>query len=371
MSQAEQRDKGVGKKLGRGLSALLGTPVSIRVPPTPAEGVVREVVETITALTPQIMQEDSSQSSAVAGGIPSPSAKVSPGTTPVGDRQRTPESQPSDSRSLGDLREIPVEQIIPNPRQPRTDFDQTSIDALAASIRLAGLMQPIMVRPTVAGYELIAGERRWRAAKLLGLRTIPALVRQLDDEASAELALIENIHREDLNPMDRALALRRLSDDFSLTHQQLAERVGLDRPTVTNLLRLSDLDPATADMVRSGVISQSHGKALLAIESLKLRADMAQRAAKEEWSVRELERRVQQVNSVNISGETTYASPATEPSPRTANVVDLERKLAEHLGTKVSIQLGRKKGSGRLIVEFYSLDQFDGLMSRLGFGAGR
>lgn len=372
MSQQDQKDRGAGKKLGRGLSALLGTPVSIRVPPSPAETVVRSAVEAMAASSPQIMQEKTPAESAggEAGMSPQPAARDADNASTAG-LHAPPQPPSSVSRGSGDLREIPVEQIVPNPRQPRTDFDQTSIDALAASIRQAGLMQPIMVRPTAKGYELVAGERRWRAARLLGLRSIPAIVRQLDDEASAELALIENIHREDLNPMDRALALRRLSDDFALTHQQLADRVGLDRPTVTNLLRLSDLDPTTADLVRRGAISQSHGKALLAIDNLKLRTEMAQRAAKEEWSVRELEHRVQQSNAVNISREKTYDQSSREPNPRTANVADLERKLGEHLGTKAKLQLGRKKGSGRLIIEFYSLDQFDGLMSRLGFRADR
>lgn len=372
MSSSEQKEKGGAKKLGRGLSALLGAPVSIRVPPASSEGAVRTAVETMVAVTPQVMQESAVARGSVGGGtVPqNPAAARTETSTPANSQAGDlPRAQPRGA--MGDLREIPVEHIVPNPRQPRTDFDQASIDALAASIRQAGLMQPIMVRPTATGYELVAGERRWRAAKLLGLRSIPAIVRQLDDEASAELALIENIHREDLNPMDRALALRRLSDDFALTHQQLADRVGLDRPTVTNLLRLSDLDPTTADMVRRGLISQSHGKALLAIDDLKLRTEMADRAAKGEWSVRELERRVQQSNAVNVLKDATYDPNTAEPSPRTANVADLERKLGEHLGTKVALQLGRKKGSGRLILEFYSLDQFDGLMNRLGFQVGR
>jgi ParB family chromosome partitioning protein len=267
--------------------------------------------------------------------------------------------------------EIHVEHIKPNQRQPRTDFNEESIRGLASSIRQAGLMQPIVVRPAAQGYELIAGERRWRAAKLLGLRVIPALVRDLDDQTSAEFALIENVQREDLNPMDRAIALRRLSTDFGLTHQVIADRVGLDRASVTNLLRLSDLDTATAQLVRSGALSQGHGKALLALTDLSVRRAMAERTMKQDWSVRELERRIQHVQRPDGTTVTGGTPSRADKSPRSANAADLERKLAEHLGTRVAIQLGRKKGSGRLMLDFYSLDQFDGLMQRLGFDASR
>jgi ParB family chromosome partitioning protein len=267
------------------------------------------------------------------------------------------------------LREIAVDQIVPNRRQPRTDFDEASLSTLAASIQSAGLMQPIMVRPRLNGYELVAGERRWRAAKLIGLKTIPALVKVVDDQLAAELALVENIQREDLNPMDRAHALRRLAQEFSLTHQQVADKVGLDRASITNLLRLSDLDGGTADLVRSGRLSQGHAKALLGVTDIGARAMFAAKAIAEEWSVRELERRVQ----VALKGgrpisEASPKTSSTDPSARDANVTDLERQLAEHLGTRVSLQLGRKKGSGRLTIEFYNLDQFDGLMLKMGFG---
>ncbi len=268
----------------------------------------------------------------------------------------------------GEIRDLPVEQIVPNRRQPRTDFDDKSLRSLADSISQAGLMQPILVRPTATGFELVAGERRWRAAKLLGLPVIPAIIRPLDDQRAAELALIENIQREDLNPMERAVALRRLATDFSMTHQQIADKVGLDRASVSNLLRLSDLDSQTAELVRAGKLSQGHAKALLAVSDIGARADLAARSIASEWSVRELERQVQQAQRAKHAGGKGEAAGADTHSARTANVADLERQLAQHLGTKVSVQLGRKKGSGRLVLEFYSLDQFDGLMQKLGFG---
>jgi len=324
MNPPDSTSKSPVRKLGRGLSALIGTPVQIQVAATPGR-----VVE-----PPAVVGERD------AGGDPT-----------------------------AQIRHIPLQQIIPNRRQPRTDFDERSIATLAESIRTAGLMQPIVVRPTAGGFELIAGERRWRAAKLVGLHEIPAVIRVADDQVAAELALIENIQREDLNPIERAVALRRLADDFGLTHQQLADRVGLDRATISNLLRLSELDGTTADLVRNGSLTQGHAKSLLSLHDVVTRAKYASRCVAEGWSVRELERRVQQLVK---GGAALPAAPGTEDrelNARNANVADLERQLSEHLGTRVSLQLGRKKGSGRLTVDFYSLDQFDGLMNRIGFGA--
>jgi ParB family chromosome partitioning protein len=326
VSTPESSSKSPVRKLGRGLHALIGSPVQIRA----------------VAVEPKSTP-------------PSPIAEIADTTGGPGEA----------------IRMIAPEQIIPNRRQPRTDFDDTSIASLAESIRTAGLMQPILVRPFGQGYELIAGERRWRAARLIGLAMIPAFVRSVDDQSAAELALIENIQREDLNPMERAHALRRLVDDFSLTHQQLAERVGLDRASVTNLLRLSDLDQSTADLVRNGTLTQGHAKALLSLQDSMIRGRFATRAAAEGWSVRELERRVQQAVKGGVALPKSAAADATEVTARDANVADLERQLSEHLGTRVTLNLGRKKGSGRLTIDFYSLDQFDGLMGRIGFGGPR
>ena len=338
MSTQDSSQKGPVRKLGRGLQALIGTPVQIQAP-------------------------------AASGGASAVSAPKPVLGNPV--MANVPTTAPLQEGVDGPLlREIPVDRIVPNRRQPRVDFDQASLAALAESIKQSGLMQPIMVRPTPSGFELVAGERRWRAAKLIGLKVIPAVIRSVDDQGAAELALVENIQREDLNPMERAHALRRLADEFSLTHQAVAEKVGLDRASVTNLLRLSELDSATSDLVRSGRLSQGHAKALLGIQDASARAQLAARVVAEEWSVRELERRIQQVQR---GGSVLPHSPSTgataEVTARDANVADLERQLAEHLGTRVSIQLGRKKGSGRLSIEFYNLDQFDGLMQKMGFGS--
>lgn len=329
MTTSDSSQKGPVRKLGRGLSALLGNPVQIQ-----------------------------------ATGISSAPAPRPGPFVPTADASVAPEAPESESG----LKSIPVEQIVANRRQPRLDFDDSALSALADSIKSAGLMQPIMVRPSGSGYELIAGERRWRAAKLIGLKQIPAVVRAVDDQTAAELAIIENVQREDLNPIERAQALRRLADEFALTHQQIADKVGLDRASVSNLLRLSDLDPSTSEHVRAGRLSQGHAKALLAVVDVSMRSQFAASAMKDEWSVRELERRIQLAQKGGaIVPRATTTSPK-EVTARDANVADLERQLADHLGTRVRIQLGRKKGSGRLTVEFYSLDQFDGLMNKMGFG---
>lgn len=352
--------RGSSPKLGRGLRALLGNPVQIQVPAGSLGSAQEQTVE--------------SAASAVDPKVQAPPVSPVPPTTTPSSRPVTVSNSPiteaEDQASGTSLVELSVARIVPNARQPRTDFDEASLRALAESIKQAGLMQPIMVRPRGTMFELVAGERRWRAAKLIGLATIPAIVRSLDDQAAAELALIENIQREDLNPMERAIALQKLSSDFALTHQAIADRVGLDRATVTNLLRLADLDPSTAALIRSGRLSQGHAKSLLGIADLSLRSQLTTQALKEEWSVRELERRVQQV----VRGGAALKAgrvQAGESSARKANVADLERHLGEYLGTRVRLQLGRKKGSGSLTIDFYSLDQFDGLMQRIGFDAGR
>lgn len=343
--QQDPGQKGPVRKLGRGLSALLGTPVQIQAGVSGVPSVPRPFAQPQSASTIEVL------------------------AAPLAATESTLEESPGGNEQLLGLREIPVEQIVPNRRQPRTDFDQTALESLAASIKAAGLMQPIMVRPREGGFELVAGERRWRAAKLIGLAVIPAIVREIADQAAAELALIENIQREDLNPMERAFALRRLSEEYALTHQEIADKVGLDRASVTNLLRLSDLDRGTADLVRSGRLTQGHGKALLSVSDLGMRSQLAARAMAEDWSVRELERQAQ--HAVKGRAASATAAPSTgdkELTARDANVADLERQLSDHLGTRVSIQLGRKKGSGRLTLDFYNLDQFDGLMQKMGFG---
>lgn len=267
--------------------------------------------------------------------------------------------------SEGDgISQLLLSEVSPNPFQPRKTFEDGALKSLADSIRTAGVMQPVVVRPSGSGYELVAGERRWRAAELAGLERLPALVREIDDRTAAEWSIIENVQREDLNPMERAEAFLRLQDQFGLTHQEIAEQVGLNRSSVTNHLRLNELDKATKEAVRSSVLTMGHAKALLAITNMKERARFIRSSIAGNWSVRDLERRVRRF----LEGGSTPAEEKIDP--RKSNLADLERKLGEHLGTRVQIQQqGRKAGKGKLVIEFFDLDQFDGLLKQMGFAS--
>ncbi len=300
------------RRLGRGLTSLMSTPVPIEsAPPGPA-----------------------------AAPPPAPTA--------------------FDGPDVGELRQVDIGQIRADPRQPRQRFDEAALDDLAASIRTAGLMQPIVLRPlSGGGFQIVVGERRWRAAQKVGLARVPAVIREIDDQTAAEWALIENIQREDLNPMERAEAFRRLTEEFEMTHQEVAERVGLNRSTVTNFIRLLDLDDLTRDAVGRGRLGQAHARLLLGVTNLQVRRHLAELAIREDWSVRVLEKRIGTITAVTTRPVKSAAAPAHR--------LDIERQLSDHLGTRVRIHPGKKKGTGRLTVEFYTLDQFDGLMERLGF----
>ena len=262
------------------------------------------------------------------------------------------------------LATIPVAQVHPNPHQPRQDFDPDALRTLSESIKLSGVMQPVVVRAVANGYELVVGERRWRAAKAAGLDSIPAVVRDLDDRTSAEWALVENLQREDLNPIERAEAFLGLQDDFGLTHQEIADQVGLTRSAVTNQIRLNDLDEGSRELVRAGDLSAGHGRSLLAVTNMELRLKLAREAMRSGWSVRELERRVQD-SAASKTPSTSSGKPSMDVTRHQHE--ELARQLGEHLGTRVQIRTGRKKGAGQLVLDFYDLDQFDGLMNRLDF----
>ena len=254
-------------------------------------------------------------------------------------------------------RSLPIEQLQPGRYQPRTQMDPARLQELADSIRAQGLIQPIVVRPVGRDrYEIIAGERRWRAAQLAELRDVAVVVRDIDDHTALAMALIENIQREDLNPLEEAVALQRLIDEFSLTHQQAAEAVGRSRAAVSNLLRLLELPDGVRRLVEQGRIEMGHARALLTLPEAQAEV-LARQAAEEGWSVREIERRVQQAQR--------QLSPATLPSPAgNPDVAALERELSEQLGAAVSLQSGRGKG-GKLVIRYHDLDQLDGLLQRL------
>ncbi len=256
------------------------------------------------------------------------------------------------------LATLPIEKLQPGKYQPRSHMDSERLDELAESIKAQGLIQPIIVRGVGADrYEIIAGERRWRAAQRAALRDVPVVVRDIADSTALAMALIENIQREDLNPLEEALALQRLIDEFDLTHQQAAEAVGRSRAAVSNLLRLLELPEAIRALVERRELEMGHARALLTLPQHQALA-LAQQAAAEGWSVRETERRVQALQK-------GVAAPAKPPARKPdADIATLERELSETLGAKVSVQSGRG-GRGKLVIAYHSHDELDGILARM------
>jgi ParB family transcriptional regulator, chromosome partitioning protein len=285
----------------------------------------------------------------------------------VSEHIQTKATKPSDG-----LVPIEVGRIRPSRFQPRRMFDQVALDHLADSIRRSGLMQPIVLRPgTVVGeYELVAGERRWRAAQAAGLPTVPSVIRDLSDEESAEWGIVENVQREDLNPIEKAMAFRSMVERFGMTHGQIAERVGQDRSSIANMLRLLDLEPSIQSMIENGRLTAGHGRALLGAPAGPERVRLAEQACDEGWSVRRLERAAVASTENPLghpAGEPKTLPPSTEALAKASARAELERQLGEFLGTKVTISTDRGGKRGRLMVEFYGLEHFDGLLTRFGF----
>jgi ParB family chromosome partitioning protein len=251
---------------------------------------------------------------------------------------------------------LPAASLRPGKYQPRTRMDEASLAELADSIRVRGVIQPIIVRPVGGNqYEILAGERRWRAARLAGLDRVPAVIREVPDEAALGIGLIENIQREDLNPLEEARGLKRLIDEFRLTHEQVATAIGRSRASVTNLLRMLELSPLVQEMVQDGRLDMGHARALLGIASRSRQDQLAQEVADKQLSVRETERMVQQAT--------------TAPAARTVATLDadsrrLQEELAESLGASVALK-PRSGGKGSIVIEYSSLDQLQGLVTRL------
>jgi ParB family chromosome partitioning protein len=257
------------------------------------------------------------------------------------------------------LRDVPVASVRPNPNQPRRHFDEESLSSLAASVRELGVLQPILVREAGDGeYELIAGERRWRAAKRAGLPTIPVVVRTADDLSSLEQAVVENLHRQDLNPLEEAAAYQQLIEDFSMTHDQLATRVGKSRATVTNMLRLFQLPPAIQKLVAEGTLSAGHARALLGTPDRAFQESLARRAVQEGLSVRAVEEAVRLRGELDPTADAGRGAGARGPRLRQAGMHELEQLLSEHLATRVKVQETGKAG-GKVVVEFADLDDLE------------
>jgi ParB family transcriptional regulator, chromosome partitioning protein len=256
------------------------------------------------------------------------------------------------------LKTLPIEQLQPGKYQPRSQMDPARLQELSDSIRAQGMIQPIVARPIGRDrYEIIAGERRWRAAQLAELRDVPVVLREVDDHAALAMALIENIQREDLNPLEEAVALQRLIDEFALTHQQAADAVGRSRAAVSNLLRLLELPDGVRKLVERGSIEMGHARALLTLPAPQAEA-LARQAADEQWSVREIERRVQALQRA------APAKPVPAKASADADIAALERELGETLGARVAVQHGRG-GRGKLVIEYHSVDELDGILQRI------
>ena len=256
------------------------------------------------------------------------------------------------------LEEIPIEFIQPGKYQPRTYFAEESIAELSDSIKAQGLIQPIVLRPIGDDrYEIIAGERRWRAAQLAGIEKIPAVIRTVDDESALAMSLIENIQREDLNPLEEATALQRLIDDFQFTHQEVADAVGKSRSAVTNTLRLTQLAPPVAEMLVAGDLEMGHARALLTLE-VNGQVAVAKQVVARGLNVRQTE------ELVRAAGKTTGGT-GVKPG-QDADTRRLEQSLGQTLGQPVQIR-HTKKGTGKLVISYSSLDELDGILSKMGY----
>ena len=254
----------------------------------------------------------------------------------------------------GSLREVPVDAITPNPRQPRTNFDEEPLQELTASIGTLGVLQPLLVRELGSGrYELVAGERRWRASQRAGVETVPVLIVDTDERGSLERALVENVHRENLNPIEEAAAYKQLMDEGGLTQETLGERVGKNRVTISNSMRLLELPVSVQRMLAEGRLTGAHGKALLALQGNAFLERLARRAAEEGWSTRETEEHVRRYQ--NMSGGAQTGSKAD--SQRSATTLEMQRRLSEHLQTRVRVDVGKRKG--RIVLDFVSLDELE------------
>jgi len=262
------------------------------------------------------------------------------------------EAEPSAGDALATLA---VDALQPGRFQPRTRIDQDGLAELAESIRAQGVMQPILVRPLREGrYEIVAGERRWRAARMAGLSSVPALVREVPDSHALAMALIENMQREDLNPLEQAAGMRRLIDEFGMTHAQTAEALGRSRTGITNLLRLLELAPPVQELVRAGELDMGHARALLALPALK-QIELAREAVARALSVRQVEQRVNAL----------LTSPARRSGRRVdRDVARLEEEIAQRVGTRVEIK-SAKGGAGKLVLYYSSHEQLDALIERL------
>jgi len=309
--------------LGRGLGALIREP------------------EPHSQISPTAEQSGAAVSSTSKGGAAAAAA---------------PALSPAPTTTLSGPMQIDIELIEPSPYQPRTRFREEALNELARSIRTSGIIQPLVVRPIGQRFQLIAGERRWRAAQRAGLHKVSAIVRQVPDELALEMTLVENIQREDLNAIEQARAFERLMEEFQLTQEAVAERTGKDRTTVANAIRLLKLEPTIQDWIEESKLTAGHGRALLAVAEPPLRMRYAQRAARGGLTVRQIER---------LASRRSRSAKHPAEVPLDPNIREAIEELQRHLGTKVLLRQKTKMRPGQLVLEFYDDTQLLGLYDRL------
>ena len=411
--------QGGARRLGRGLSSLIGpAPVRVDVPPeTPILDSDRQYADII------IHNNDVSDSDAGGGGGGAGGAGGREGVAAGGGAMDTGAggagvvARERDEGGVGGVDServlmVAVGEIVPSRFQPRQVFDEVKLRELAESIRSIGLMQPVIVRGAVnaegrggprrgedrgrgvvgdggestalesgatrsqaARYELVAGERRWRAAAMAGLERVPVIVRELDDEACATWGLVENLQREDLDPIEKGEACRVMIERFGMTPQGLSERLGVDRSTIVNMVRLTELEESIQRLVRAGDLTMGHARSLLSVpRESGARLALATLVSIEGWSVRKLEQEVKRVakgKPVAAGRGAAAGVGGVGGAERSASIADLEKRLGEHLGTRVKIKTDKSGKRGRIEVAFFDLDHFDGLMQRVGFSHGK
>lgn len=308
-------------------------------------------------------------SSLMSGGgpaaVPIDAAPPADPNQPKSEAELNDVGDQSSTATHNGLVSLKISQIEPNPYQPRQRFNEESLQSLSESIRHDGVMQPIIVRGPVENgqYQIIAGERRWRACQLADIQSVPAIIRDLSDQDAAEWALIENIQREDLNPIEQAEAFQALLDRYQLSHDQIADRAGINRSTVSNTLRLLNLHDDVRRMLLDGLLSAGQGRAIAGLSDGDAQKKLAIKAVRQNWSVRQVESAVRQMNSAPVAGESGSKSGK---AGRATYLADLQKQIGQQLGTKVQVKAGRKKGTGTLSIDFYSFDQFEELLAKLG-----
>lgn len=335
--------------LGRGLDSLFGDSSILSTPAPVEEQKPAAAKKTSTAKTSAASKK--SQSSKTAAAAKKQTTKAAPKQAAKAEENKA--VQKNVQEAAESVVYLKLNDIKPNESQPRKVFKEDALEDLAASIRENGVIQPVLVRPAAKGYELVAGERRWRAARLAGLKQIPAIIRDLDEKTNALYALIENVQREDLNAIEEAQGISEIIEKYGLTQEETAKVVGKSRPYVSNALRLLKLPKEVKELVESGALSMGHARAVAGLEGEALQVEAAKKAAAEGWSVRQIE-------SYTARAPKKKAGAKRRAKAKDAETRALEDKLSENLGTRVVVDGSAKKG--KLIIDYYSADELDRLV---------